>query len=247
VKFATILLLWLATVAPVTAGSLHIGCAANFKPALQELLREFDSAGAHSIRISSASTGTLYAQAIHGAPFDIVLAADKVRPQRLEQEGHAVAGSRFTYAVGQLVLVYQPSLSGLADSGLEELLRRPGLSLAIANPELAPYGRAAAAVLDRPGLRDTERSLLRASNVLQAYQMWFSGGADAALVARSLVENDFLTVPATWYTALAQQAVLMQSAAGKPLARELMAYLRSERAQQIISRHGYLGVGLPHD
>jgi molybdate transport system substrate-binding protein len=245
-NFATMLLLWLVSVTPVAADSLHIGCAANFKLALQDLLQDFDNTGTHSIRVSSASTGTLYAQAIHGAPFDIFLAADKIRPQRLEQEGHAVAGSRITYAVGQLVLVYQPALAGQAESGLEEILLQPGLSLAIANPELAPYGQAAAQVLDRPDLRNPDRSLLRGSNVLQAYQMWFSGGADTALVARSLVSENFLAVPGNWYTPIAQQAVLMKSAQGKPLAQELMLYLQSERAQQIITRHGYLGGGLPH-
>jgi molybdenum ABC transporter molybdate-binding protein len=249
VKFATILLLWLFSVVPAAAESLHIGCAANFKPTLHDLLQDFDPAGTHNIRVSSASTGTLYAQAIHGAPYDIILAADELRPQRLEQEGHAVAGSRFTYAVGQLVLVYQVSLENRAASGLEQILRMNGLTLAIANPELAPYGKAAAMVLERPDLYNPERSLLRASNVLQAYQMWFSGGADAALVARSLLgetaRQDFLAVPNDWYTPLAQQAVLMQSAANKPLARELMVYLQSGRARDIITRHGYIEGSAP--
>ncbi|MCZ6830154.1 MAG: molybdate ABC transporter substrate-binding protein [Gammaproteobacteria bacterium] len=239
-KVTTLLLLWLISVPPVIADSLLVATAANFKPTLQKLLQDFDSTGSQSIRVSSASTGTLYAQAIHGAPFDILLAADTTRPQRLEAEGHAVAGSRVTYAIGQLVLVYQPALSALAESGLEEILSRPGLSLAIANPELAPYGQAAAQVLARRNLQAPQRSLLHASNVLQAYQMWFSGGADTALVARSLVSENYLVVPTQWYTPLEQQAVLMQIGASKPLALELMHYLQSERAQTIIAQHGYL-------
>ena len=246
-KVTTLLMLWLISVPPVIADSLHVATAANFKPTLQKLLQDFDSAGSHTIRVSSASTGTLYAQAIHGAPFGILLAADAARPQRLEQEGHAVPGSRITYAIGQLALVYQPALSAVAESGLKQILNRPGLSLAIANPELAPYGQAAAQVLSRRDLQAPERSLLRASNVLQAYQMWFSGGADIALVAKSLVSENYLPVPTQWYTPLEQQAVLMQTAANKPLALELMQYLQSEQAQKIIREHGYLSRGQSGD
>lgn len=225
---------------PATAESLHIATAANFKPALQDLLRDFNAADSDAVRVSSASTGTLYAQAVHGAPFDILLAADVKRPRLLEQQGHAVTGSRVTYAIGQLVLVYQPALTAVAESGLDRILSRTDLSLAIANPELAPYGQAANQVLARPEFPQREGNLLRASNVLQAYQMWHSGGADTALVARSLVRENYLPVPAQWYSALEQQAVLMQAAANKPLALKLMQYLQSEPAQAIIREHGYL-------
>jgi molybdate transport system substrate-binding protein len=237
-------MLCLIAVVPATAASLHLATAANFKPTLQNLLRDFDRSGAHSIRVSSASTGTLYAQAIHGAPFDILLAADARRPQLLEREGYAVAGSRASYAMGQLVLVYRPELADIARAGLEQMLSHPGLSLAIANPELAPYGQAARQVLDRLDKRRAESGdLLRASNVLQAYQMWHSGGADTALVAKSLVRENYLLVPGQWHMPLDQQAVLMQAAADKPLALELMQYLQSERAQAIVRAHGYLSPG----
>ena len=244
---AVLMILGLFAISPAASDTLHIATAANFKPTLQQLLQDFDSSGKHSIRISSASTGTLYTQAIHGAPFDILLAADAARPHRLEQEGHAVAGTRRTYAVGQLVLVYQPRLATLAAAGVERIMSRPGLSLAIANPELAPYGQAAAEVLQRQGLQVANRDLLRASNVLQAYQMWYSGGADTALVARSLVTENYLLISQDWYQPLEQQAVLMRAAADKPLARELMLYLQSEPAREIITRHGYRSAGQHND
>ena len=239
-KVALVIMVYVLASSTVTAEALNVASAANFKRTLQLLIRDFNPKNSHSIQIISASTGTLYAQAIHGAPFDILLAADAQRPRLLEQQGYAVKGSRTTYARGQLALVYQAKLAAEATAGLEHLLEQPGLSLAIANPDLAPYGVAAAEVLARPALTNTARTVLRASNVMQAYQMWFSGGADAALVARSLVESNFLLVPSTWHTDLRQQAVLMQQAANKPLAREFMGYLQSERAHAIIKQQGYL-------
>jgi len=239
-KSASILFLWLTLALPVAADSLHIATAANFKPALQALLADFPASQTHSIRLSAASTGTLYTQIIHGAPFDVLLAADAARPLRLEQEGYAVAGSRTTYAIGQLVLVYRESLGQLAESGIATVLASPGISVAIANPAVAPYGYAATEVLQELGNPVAAGNLLRASNILQAYQMWFSGGADVALVARSQVTGNFLLVPANWYTPLEQQAVLLTGAADKPPARAFMDYLQSERARQIIASFGYL-------
>jgi molybdate transport system substrate-binding protein len=239
-KAVLVIVVYLLASPMVTAEVLHVASAANFKHSLQLLIRDFNPEDGHRITISSASTGTLYAQAIHGAPFDILLAADALRPEKLEQQGYAVKGSRITYAYGQLALVYQPGLAPAATAGLEHFLAQPGLSLAIANPDLAPYGIAAAEVLARPALRNTARTVLRASNVMQAYQMLFSGGADAALVARSLVESNFLPVPPTWHMELRQQAVLMQQAANKPLAREFMDYLQSAQAHAIIRQQGYL-------
>ena len=239
-KAALVIMVYLLTSSAATAEALNVASAANFKRTLQLLIRDFNPKDSHNIQIISASTGTLYAQAIHGAPFDILLAADALRPELLEQQGYAVKGSRSTYARGQLALVYQPKLATAAAAGLEHFLARPGLSLAIANPDLAPYGVAAAEVLARPALRNTARTVLRASNVMQAYQMWFSGGADAALVARSLVESNFLLVPSSWHMELRQQVVLMQQAADKPLALKFMDYLHSTQAHAIIRQHGYL-------
>ena len=230
--------LGLCLAVPAMAEPLLIATATNFKPALTDLSRSFQTETGHLVSISSASTGILYNQILHGAPFHILLAADAERPEKLEQSGHVVAASRFTYAWGKLVLVYRDKLTPLANAGIGAILQSPGLNLVIANPEHAPYGRAAMAVL-RQYPPAADHRLLRAANVGQAYQMWFSGGADAALVAMSSAPVQYLEVPASWYPPLQQQAVLLQRGAGLAAARQFLQYLKSPGAQSIIRQHGY--------
>jgi molybdate transport system substrate-binding protein len=228
----------LCLAAPATADKLLIATATNFKPALVDLSHSFQSRTGHRVSISSASTGILYSQILHGAPFHIFLAADTERPEQLERSGHVVPASRFTYAWGKLVLVYRDNLTPLANAGIGEVLQSPGLDLVIANPEHAPYGRAAQAVLKQyPPAAD--HRLLRATNVGQAYQMWFSGGADAALVAMSSAPARYLTVPSSWYPPLRQQAVLLRRGAGFEAATQFLQFLKSPGAQTIIQQHGY--------
>lgn len=224
--------------APAVADKLLIATATNFRPALADICRSFQSETGHLVSISSASTGILYTQILHGAPFHILLAADTERPEKLEQSGHVVPASRFTYAWGKLVLVYRDKLTPLANEGIGAVLQSPGLELVIANPEHAPYGRAAMAVLKHyPPAAD--HRLLRAANVGQAYQMWFSGGAGAALVAMSSAPAQYLEVPSSWYPPLQQQAVLLKRGAGRMAATQFLQYLRSPGAQNIIRKHGY--------
>ena len=231
--------------APAVADKLLIATATNFRPALAVICRSFQSETGHLVSISSASTGILYTQILHGAPFHIFLAADTERPEQLEQSGHVVPASRFTYAWGKLVLVYRDNLTPLANEGIGAVLQSPGLELVIANPEHAPYGRAAMAVLKHyPPAAD--HRLLRAANVGQAYQMWYSGGADAALVAMSSAPAQYLEVPSSWYPPLQQQAVLLQRGAGLGAATQFLQYLRSPVAQNIIRKHGYATVAPTH-
>lgn len=224
---------------------LLVASASNFKPTLTRLADSFQLESGHEVAITSAATGVLYNQIIHGAPFHILLAADAELPMRLEQDGYTAAGSRFTYAYGKLVLAYQPQLQALASEGLGALLQNPELQLVIANPEHAPYGRAAMAVLARfplPG----ERRLLRASNIAQAFQMWFSGGVDLAVLAQSYAPASVLPIPALWYPALEQQAVVLRGASGNVAALAFMAYLQSESGRALIRLGGY-DTDLPND
>ena len=228
---------------PATAASLHLATAANFNSTLTEIVARFESRTAHELTISSASTGVLYTQILHGAPFDILLAADAEHPRLLESQGFAKPGHRFTYAWGKLVLALRAELAEQPKAGVAEILTSPGLDLVIANPELAPYGRAASAVLQRYPLAADSR-LLRATNVGQAYQMWFFGGADAALVAKSSRPASFLEIPAQWYPALEQQLVLLGKAAENPAALAFMDFLRSAEIRALIEAAGY-GIEAP--
>jgi len=225
-----------------TAETLNVATATNFRNTLTTIAEGFESGSGHRLKISSASTGVIYSQLLHGAPYDVFLAADAERPRLLEERGLTVAGSRFTYARGELVLAVAPGPGGGPgggpDAGLAALLAAPGLTIAIANPDHAPYGRAAAAVLEHYPVAADAR-LLRAANVGQAYQMWYSGGAELALVASSLAPATFLRIPRQIYKPIEQQAVVLNRAATNPAATAFSRFLRSERARRIMLADGY--------
>ncbi len=231
---------------PAIGDTLKIATAANFKSTLVEIGKGFEASTGHTLLISGAATGVLYNQILRGAPFDILLAADTAKPQLLEQQGYTVAGSRFTYAYGQLVLAYRESLTSFAKQGIGAVLQSPDLDLVIANPGHAPYGQAAGAVLANYTLANGTR-LLRAANVSQAYQMWFSGGADAALVGLSFNPVHYLTIDTEDYPPLQQQAVLLKIAAAKPAATDFMHYLQSSPVRRLIEARGYATTVANHD
>lgn len=222
---------------------LRVAVATNFSATLAGLVDTYSAETGENITTSSASTGALYTQVVHGAPFDLLLAADSARPARLVKEGHTLGPAR-SYALGTLVLAYQPALESLAREGVAALLSKPGLNLAIANPELAPYGLAAEAVLTR--FAEAEPRRLTAANVGQAMQMWVTGGADAAFVALSFEPAQHLSIPVDWYPAIEQQAVILASAAYPQRARAFLEWLTGPSARSLIAARGY---GLPeqHD
>lgn len=135
------------------AATLHIASAANFRTTLEKLARNYESETGNRVLISSGATGALYAQAVNGAPFDLLLAADNWRPQQLVELGLAQADTLSTYAVGQLVLVSHQALPATPrDTDIVAQLNRSGVRIALANPQTAPYGAAAKATLQRLGL-----------------------------------------------------------------------------------------------
>jgi molybdate transport system substrate-binding protein len=222
----------------LAAASLRVAVASNFRNTLEPIAESYTRRTGVSLKISSASTGVLYSQVIYGAPFDLLLAADSERPRRLVESGHALSDSRVIYAYGQLVLAYTSSIAGRGASGISGLLALPGIDVAVANPTLAPYGRAAREVLDRAPLSDTSR-LLTAANVGQAYQMWHSGGAELALLAASYRPTPSLPVPEGWHDPIAQEAVILSASARIDSAREFLEFLGSEAVRELIEQHGY--------
>ncbi len=211
--------------------------AANFRPTLAALAPQFRH---NALKISSGSSGNLYAQIIHGAPFDVFLSADSRYPIKLEQQHLAVANSRFTYASGILVLVYQPGLAAAANNDMARLLQQMNLTTAIANPALAPYGAAARQVLSR--FANTDRQLVTGANSGQAFQMWYTGGADIALVAASQAQPPFFSIPRDWYGDLKQQAVILRQTEKLALAQSFTAWLKSSAIQEQITAVGYEAV-----
>lgn len=234
--------LTLCVPASAMAGKAHVAVAANFTAAAKELATVFADATGHEAVLSFGSTGKLYAQIAHGAPFEVFLAADSVRPQRAEVEGLAVAGSRFTYARGRLVLW---SRDGARLDGSPTALKAGAFSrLAIANPKTAPYGAAARETLTVLGLWETVRArVVRGENIAQTYQFVATGNAEMGFVARSQTVladgGSEWPVPETLHSPIRQEAVLLVKGAGNPVARDFLSFMASEAARAVIARHGY--------
>lgn len=221
---------------------LTVAVASNFLRAATELTARFSSETGVTIRLSNGSTGHLYAQILNGAPFDVFLAADVERPELLEQSGHAVAGSRFTYAKGGLAL-----WSRNATDCLGALMDKSAGRVALANPETAPYGRAAVEFLVNDGYWGavSDRAVFGA-NAMQALQFAATGNAIVGVVASAQLVDPHLPAPGcVWkvppgsHGAIEQQAVLLGNAAADAAARRFIAFLQSEVAIEIIRRHGY--------
>lgn len=223
------------------AGEARIAVASNFAAAMPALAARFRQETGHALIVSTASTGKLYAQIIHGAPFDVFLAADDDHPRRLEQDGLGIPGSRFTYAVGRLAL-WSPR-EGYVDEAGQVLKQGVFRKLALANPRLAPYGMAAQDVLDRLGLwTGLQDRLVLGENIAQTYQFVASGNAELGFVAYSQVQQgqgSLWLVPESLHTPLRQDAVLLGHGLRNSAAKSFMEFLRRTHAMAIIRAHGY--------
>ena len=227
------------------ADEVQVAVAANFSAPMQKIAAEFERDTGHKALISFGSTGKLYAQIKNGAPFDVLLAADDETPARLEREGLAASGSRYTYAIGRLVLwSAQPGLVD-AQGGI---LKRGGFArLALANPRLAPYGAAAMQTLQSLGVAETlAPKFVQGENIAQTYQFVASGNAQLGFVALSQAyENGRLKggsawiVPDTLHRPIRQDAVILEHGRDKPAAAALMKYLKSDKARATIRAFGY--------
>ncbi len=242
-KIVALICLGMTAGAPLAADELRVAVASNFHAPMNDIAERFSASTGHPVLISAGATGKHYAQIVNGAPFDLFFAADAERPQRLEAEGHALAGSRFTYAVGRLVL-WSPD-PDLVEPGGAVLNSGEFRFLAIANPALAPYGSAARQVLEGLGAWDTlEGRLVRGENIGQAYQFVRSGNADLGLVAASQLSGmkgdrpgSSWPVPGEMHGPIVQQAVVLRESG---LARDFAAFVRSEPVLRLIEEYGYL-------
>lgn len=228
-----------------TTAAVRVAVAANFAPVLRRLAPAFERGSGARLIISPGSTGGLYAQIVAGAPFDVFLAADVRRPQSLEAQGLTVAGSRFTYAVGRLVLWMRGPATAHGLRGLSDARVR---RVAIANPAVAPYGQAARQALQHAGVwQAVKPKLIYGENIGQTFHYVATGGADAGLVAMSQLltytgsklGTSYWPVPARDYTPLRQQAVLLRRAKGNAGAVDFLLFLRSAGTRAAIRRYGY--------
>lgn len=229
-------------------GRVRVAAAADLNVALGDIVTRFGASHDVDVSIAYGSSGTFYAQLLNQAPFDLFLSADLGYPNQLAARGLTIPQSEFTYAVGRLVL-WAPTSSPLdiEHQGLRALMTPSLAHVAIANPEHAPYGRAAVAAMESAGVYDTVRSkIVFGENVAQAMQFAQSGAADAALVARSLAvapkakgTGVIFDIPAGTYPRMDQGGVILRSAADPDAARALRGFLLSADGRAILERSGF--------
>ncbi len=227
------------------ADQVQVAVAANFTATAKLLATTFERETGHKALLAFGGTGKFYAQIRNGAPFEVLLAADDETPARLEAEGAAVAGTRYTYAAGRLAL--WSARPGYVD-GKGEVLKKGGFRhLAIANPKLAPYGAAAVEVLAALKLLEiVQTKFVQGENIAQTHQFIASGNAELGFVALSQIMQDggiaagsAWIVPAGLHKPIRQDAVLLNKGRGRPAAEAWLGFLKSDKAKAIIRSFGY--------
>ncbi len=227
------------------AETVQVAVAANFAAPFQKIAADFAAQTGHKAVAITGSTGKFYTQIKEGAPFEVLLAADDETPKKLEDEGLAVKGQRFTYAKGKLVLwSIQP---GRVDDKGEVLSQGRFAHLAVANPKLAPYGAAAVQALKALGLYDTlAPKIVQGDNIAQTQQFIATGNAELGFVALSQVAppdkaavGSWWVVPAQLYSPLLQDATLLKKGEHNAAALALLQYLKGNKAKALIQSYGY--------
>ncbi len=247
-KIHGFLCLLFLTICPATSAAeeVRIAVAANFLATLNEIVTTFEQDTGHVAVVSSGSSGRLYAQIKNGAPFDVFFSADVTRPKLMEEEGLAVQGSRFTYAVGRLTL-WSPGPTMIEGNGKAMLLSDDVEHVAIANPKTAPYGAAAKEVLQALGLWEPiQDRLVRGENIGQTFHFVFSKNAQLGFVALSQVLGHKVNgagrrwdVPMHLHAPLRQQAVLLHNGQYNEVAHAFLDYVKGSTSRNIIERFGY--------
>lgn len=231
--------------ASARSAEAQVAVAANFAEPMKAIAAVLHKRSGHTLKVSTGATGKLYAQIQNGAPFDVLLSADARTPARLEDEGLAVPGSRFTYAMGKLVLwSAQPAL---AEAGAPALLRPAVRRVAVAAPKVAPYGAAALEALDRLGLSEVVApKLVQGESISQAHSFVHTGNAELGFLALSQVmeggrlkSGSLWVLPPSLYSPIRQDAVLLRRGADNPAAKALLDLLRSPQISDLVRSYGY--------
>ena len=230
-----------------SAQEITVAGAADLQFAFQDVAGRFQKDTGHSVKLIFGSSGNFFAQIQNGAPFDLFFSADINYPKQLEAAGLTESGTLYEYATGKIVL-WVPSDSKIDLSrGMRSLLDPAVKKIAIANPEHAPYGRAAVAALKHEGIYDqVSGKLVLGENISQTASLVVSGGADVGIVALSLAvapsmksKGRYAEVPTDAYPAIEQAAVVLKSSPNKEIARQFMAYIKTPEIQKILRDYGF--------
>jgi molybdate transport system substrate-binding protein len=243
-KLAALVVL-MSAVTLTCAAEVSVAVAANFAAPMHAVAAIFEKTTGHKVEVVTGATGKFYAQIKNGAPFDVFLSADDETPAKLAKEGLALAGSRFTYARGKLVL-WSPN-PDLVDAQGQVLKTGEFRKIAIAQPKVAPYGAAAMEAIDRLGLTGRlAPRMVYGESLGQAYSFVSTGNAELGFLSLSQVlqggklkGGSMWMVPPSLYSAIVQDAVVLSRGKDNPAAAALVALLRSERIKVLIRSYGY--------
>lgn len=226
---------------------VRVAAAADLKFAMDALSEKFEKQTGARINVTYGSSGNFYSQMQNGAPFDLFFSADIDYPRKLEAAGLAEPGTLFKYAIGRIV-IWMPAASkiDLTKQGWNALLDSTVEKIAIANPEHAPYGRAAVAALQKAGIYDSVKTkLVFGENISQAAQFVQSGNAQAGIVALSLAvsppmrEGKRWEIPADLHPPIEQGAILLKSARNKQAAQQFLEFVRSAAGRATLAKYGF--------
>ena len=224
------------------AADTQVAVAANFTEPAKEIATAFRAATGNTAILSFGSSGQFYAQMARGAPYEVFLSADADRPKKAEQDGLGVTGSRFTYAIGRLMLYSKTP--GLVDGAGAVLSSGRFNKLSIADPAAAPYGAAAVQTMQKLGVYNAIKpKIVTGGSITQAYQFVETGAAELGFVAYSQVIDvaggSRWLVPAADHAPIDQQAILLYTGQNNVAAKAFLSFLKSPAAVAIIKKYGY--------
>jgi molybdate transport system substrate-binding protein len=250
IRLAGLFLLFASMVC--TAQQITVAAAADLNYALKDVAQKFESQTAKKVQITFGASGNFFTQIQNGAPYDIFFSADIDYPRKLEAAGLAVPGTLYQYAVGKIVL-WVPNESKLNLSRGLAVLTDPSINkIAIANPQHAPYGRAAVAALHSAKLYDSvSPKFVMGENISQTAQFVQSGNADVGIIALSLAVSPvmskagrFYVIPSDLYPPLEQAAVILKSAKDLAAARQFLEFVKSPAGSELLARYGFEGAAV---
>ncbi len=233
------------------AQEIRIAAAADLKFAMGELSAQFERQAGTKVNVTYGSSGNFFSQMRNGAPFDLFFSADIEYPQKLEAAGLAEPGTLYEYAVGRIVIWMPPDSNvDVAKQEWNALLDARVKKIAIANPEHAPYGRAAVAALQNAGIYESVKAkLVYGENISQAAQFVQSGNAQAGIIAMSLALSPSMRdgrrweIPAKMHPAIVQGAIILKNAMNKEAAQAFLEFVKSKAGRAILEKYGFAFTG----
>jgi len=242
-----VLALALSIAGAARAQDIRVAAAADLKFAMQDVAAQFEKKTGTKVDVTYGSSGNFFSQLQNGAPFDLFFSADIDYPRKLEAAGLAEPGTLYEYAIGRIA-IWTPAGSkvDVFSQGWNTLLDASVQKIAIANPEHAPYGRAAVSALQKADIYEQVKSkLVYGENISQAAQFVQSGNAQAGIVAMSLAVSPGMAdgkrweIPADMHPPIEQTVIIMKAAAKKEAARAFLEFVKGDAGRATLAKYGF--------